>query len=661
MQLSLLISGIISLFLVLTLSFSYWFDQQQRHNAAIDLSNTLMNALSQDLLKASLSNSADIYANLSFRIEKFKSVDRLIVKNRQGKALYAYARNHHNYQTLIQKATDKPQFEGEDLYVNYPLKAEGQMLGHVFFIIDTESLVSQLKNQAYWLIFAFPVEFILGIFLAAWISRRYSEPVEKLADSMMRYHPEEKSMTQLTTDYQNEFKALYDGFNKMVKQVHKSTEQLHYQADHDALTGLYNRFYIESCLKEALKQSNSMPYVLLYLDLDQFSIINDSAGFQAGDELLKMIASHCLAHLPNGAKMARIGGDDFYILLPNVSEKQGEQLAKERLNQLQDFRFSWEGEAYSVSASVGMVAFKPFELTLTELIKFVNTALQNAKALGKNKLQMYSAKNELIERFNAGLNTAKYIKEALLPERQEGLSRFELFAQAIVPLQVESEQFGYEILIRMWDAEGRFVPPDNFLPTAERYQMMVEIDKFVLWTYLETVTQCPEHIEKLHVAHVNLAGSSLNNPDFQASIKEAVLHFNFPWNKLELEVTETSAVGSFAQAREFIQWLKNVGIGLALDDFGTGMSSFEYLKSLPFDVVKIDGSFVKDMHKDPTDKAVIRYIQEIANYKGQETVAEYVETKEDVESLTEIGITYGQGYYLGKPKPLQDWLEPKAI
>ena len=185
---------------------------------------------------------------------------------------------------------------------------------------------------------------------------------------------------------------------------------------------------------------------------------------------------------------------------------------------------------------------------------------------------------------------------------------------------------------------------------------MAEIDMYVLWTYLETVTKDLNHIQNLHSAHINLAGSTLNNPDFQECLKKAINTFDFPWEKLELEVTESSAIGNFNMANEFIKWLKEQKIGLALDDFGTGMASFEYLKSLPFDVIKVDGSFVKDMHKDPVDKAVIKYIQEIAQLKGQETVAEYVETKEDVEELTKIGITYGQGFYLGKPRPLTTWL-----
>ncbi len=185
---------------------------------------------------------------------------------------------------------------------------------------------------------------------------------------------------------------------------------------------------------------------------------------------------------------------------------------------------------------------------------------------------------------------------------------------------------------------------------------MVDIDRYVLSTYLSTVSQYPDHIARLHIAHVNLAGGSLNHPDFQQGLKQLMVQFDFPWHKLALEVTETSAVGDLSQAIGFIRDCQTMGIEFALDDFGTGMSSFEYLKHLPFDVVKIDGSFIKDMHKDPLDLAVIRYIHEISQLRQQETVAEYVETAEDVAALRQIGITYGQGYFLGKPKPLRDWL-----
>jgi len=187
--------------------------------------------------------------------------------------------------------------------------------------------------------------------------------------------------------------------------------------------------------------------------------------------------------------------------------------------------------------------------------------------------------------------------------------------------------------------------------------MMVDIDIFVLTTYLETVTLYPEHIKKLSSVHINLAGGTLNHPDFQDALKHAINHYDFPWERLELEITETSAVGNLNKANDFICFCKDLGIGFALDDFGTGMASFEYLKNLPFDVVKIDGSFVRDMLSDPVDHAMICYTHDISKLRGQETVAEYVETEEDVKELTNIGITYGQGYFLGKPRPLSGWME----
>jgi len=368
------------------------------------------------------------------------------------------------------------------------------------------------------------------------------------------------------------------------------------------------------------------------------------------------VSHHCKQNLPDSARIARVGGDDFFILLKNINEEEGVVLAKRLLNDLSDFRFVWQGESLSVSASIGLVSFKPFEYTLTSLIKSADTAFYTAKSMGQNKLHIHtnSPKNE--KQLLTDLHIASYIKEAL----KEGPSRFELYAQDIVPLQTQTDKVSYEILIRMWDGNNNFLPPDSFLPTAEHYQLMVDIDVYVLTTYLDTICLQQEHIENLHSVHINLAGGTLNHPDFQNCVKDAIEKYNFPWEKLELEITETSAIGNLVQAQEFIQFCKQQGIGFALDDFGTGMSSFEYLKNLPFDVVKIDGSFVRGMLTDPVDHAMIRYTHEISKLRNQETVAEYVETQADVDELRKIGITYGQGYFLGKPRPLADWLKHKV-
>lgn len=652
-QLLILTSGLMMLVTLATLPINYYLDREQRETLAIELSETLNKSMSQDMLKVLLSNTTDTFSDLSYRLSQFESLDALRLVNEAQKPIFEFnAQNKHD-QPFMQKATATPQFESERMYVKLPVVAEGHTFGFATYMVDLSSLNSQLNQQFLYIFLALPFELLIGFLIASLISRRYTQPFEALANAMEQSDPTQNQVVVLETSSKNEIKRLFNGFNDMMRQISQTTKQMRFQSEHDQLTGLYNRFFIENALKTALKDENKNHYILISVDIDQFKLINDSAGVLGGDELLKMISRGCLEQSPENAIIARVGGDDFFILLKNTSEAEGILFAEERLKNLKNFRFSWEGQAYSISVSMGLIAFKPFEYTLKELIKAVDSVFYAAKSSGRNKLKVYHPDDQFTERFNVELETAKHIKEAL----ENGPARFELFAQAIVPLQQKSEKISYEILIRMWDADNNFIPPDSFLPTAERYQMMAEIDMHVLWQFLTQVTEQPEHIEKLHIAHVNLAGSSLNNPDFQAKVKEAVSSFHFPWHKLELEITETSAVGNFNQAKDFIDWLKRTGIGLALDDFGTGMSSFEYLKSLPFDVVKIDGSFVKDMHTDPSDKAVIRYIHEISELRNQETVAEYVETQEDVDALTEIGITYGQGYFLGKPKPLSDWLK----
>jgi len=214
----------------------------------------------------------------------------------------------------------------------------------------------------------------------------------------------------------------------------------------------------------------------------------------------------------------------------------------------------------------------------------------------------------------------------------------------------------YEILVRLRDARGGLLMPNRFLPTAIRYQLITEVDMHVFWTYLETVMASPQHLENLAFVNINLAGTTLNRVDFQNKVKEAIKTFQFPWDKLVFEVTETSAVGNLAQASDFIQYCRGLGIRVALDDFGTGMASFEYLKSLPLDVVKIDGCFIRDMLSDPLDHAMVRYAHDISKLRGQETIAEFVEDAAHLQELKNIGIDYAQGYHIGRPEPLADWL-----
>lgn len=661
LQLMVLISVVTVMMVVSSLGVAFVLDTKQRQSLAIELSNQINTALRQDLLKSILIDSADTYSDLNFTLAGFKQIDTVVLMDQQAQAIYRYqkkltANQTHTFDKLVKNSTRDPQFDGTDLYVKHPLMEAGYQYGSVIYIINTADFSTQLEKNLIYLAMALPLELLIGLLLAWWISRNYNQPFSQLVRSMQQNDVAQNRFYPVSTTSQNEVGKLFDGYNQMIQKIESTTEQMRYQSEHDALTGLYNRYFIEQLLQQTLQDDSVSGHALLAINLDQFKLLNDYAGHQAGDELLKMLSQHCLQHLPDNAIMARVEGDLFYILLPKHSQKSVKVIAESLLRQLSDFRFVWQGEALSVSACLGLVCFKPNEDTLEGLVKALESATQAAKSQGRNKLYVFHRDDDHNQLYNHEIKVAGWIREALAG--QDG-AHFELYAQAIVPLQnnaLAEQSHGYEILLRLFDGDGNLIPPDNFLPTAERYQLMSEIDSYVLWKFIETASAQPEHLDKLHLAHVNLAGSSLNHPDFQAKLKQAVATFDFPWAKLELEVTETSAIGSFSQATAFINYCKNLGIGLALDDFGTGMASFEYLKCLPFDLVKIDGSFIKDMHTDPSDQAVIRYIQEISALRNQETVAEYVETADDVDVLTEIGITYGQGYFLGKPKPLSEWL-----
>ncbi|WP_024955400.1 bifunctional diguanylate cyclase/phosphodiesterase [Sulfurospirillum arcachonense] len=626
--------------------------KSERQEFAIAQAQTLSKSLNNDLLKAILSPNVDMLSDITFRLSAFKVLNGLILYDSNSKPIFKYKKID-----MIKKYTDTLQnknayFSDKNLVLKSKITSEDYDFGFTIVDIDMQEHKDKQTENLKILFLILPVALMFSFFISLFLSKNYIKPFSQLLNAFKKSNPTKNKIIFLKTEAQNEIKELYTAFNNSMKEISSSSIKLQYQADHDQLTGLYNRFYIENRLMQSLKDETKSSNILILISLDELEFIQNSVGNQALDELLKIFSNEISNTFSQNAIIAKIEGPNFAILLEDSKTSDILELIKQKQNEFSDFRFSWEGEAISVSAVVGLIEFKPFEYTLKELIKAINTTTHLSKSIGANRLHIYNPNDDISQRFEQEIKVANFIKEAL----HKGPSQFELYAQAIVPLQIQTDKISYEILIRMWDSQKNFVSPIDFLPTAERYQLMAEIDIHVLTKYLQIVTKYPEHIKNLHSVHINLAGSTLNNPDFQKNLKESILKYNFPWHKLELELTETSAVGNFLEAKEFISWLKNIGIGLALDDFGTGMSSFEYLKNLPFDVVKIDGSFVKDMHIDPTDKAVIKYIQEIASLKNQETVAEYVETQEDVDELTKIGITYGQGYFLGKPKPLSDWL-----
>lgn len=652
-QLIILLAVLVTIVQLGSLGVTYWFDIKERKSLAVDQAETLGRALNHDLLKAMLNPQAATYSDISFRLAGFQSLSSLLLFDQKGNEVYRYNRDGRDYpQAPQQLQNGKPLFSSDFLYLRGPLETDGYRFGMVNYVIDLTSYHTRLNEHLLTLMFIFPLELAIGLVIAWWISRRYTQPFSELAEAMQSSDVQHNRFQKVSTRSENELGVLYQGYNDMIRQIAAKTGELIHLSEHDSLTGLYNRYALEKHIEQALLENDSTQHVLMLMDLDQFKLINDAVGHLAGDELLKQIGLICKDTLPASCMIARVGGDDFYLYFPDCTEEVAVTHARRLLSSLNDYRFVWESGEFSISVSIGVVAFNSQLHTRASLVTAVDTAFYAAKAKGRNQLHLYRHDDNRVQQYHADIATSSLINEAL----RGGSVKFELFAQQIVPLQKEDENLSYEILIRMRDEEGELILPGRFLPTAERYQRMSEIDTYVLWHYLQTVCQHPQHLEQLAFVNINMAGATLNHPDFQARLREARDTFPFPWDKLVLEVTETSAVGNLALATDFIKYCRDGGIRVALDDFGTGMSSFEYLKHLPFDVVKIDGNFVRDMLTDPVDHVMVSYVHQISKLREQQTIAEFVENEEHLRALKEIGIDYGQGYYLGKPRPLSDWL-----
>ncbi len=428
-------------------------------------------------------------------------------------------------------------------------------------------------------------------------------------------------------------------------------ERLSWQASHDALTGLVNRREFEIRLGTALDKLYRQPseHSLMFLDLDQFKVVNDTCGHAAGDQLLKHTST--LLHETLGASglLARLGGDEFGVLLENCDANSAIGIAERLRLAVQELRFAWNGCVFSISASVGLVHVAEAD-AMEETLRSADMACYMAKEKGRNRVQVYHPSDaELVERVG---------EMAWVQRIRNGLDeqRFCLFAQEIRSLnRDEPDRSGVELLLRLHDEDGKLVLPSSFIPAAERYGLMPLIDRWVVrnaFALLASRINSSELVQ-LSSCAINLSGATVSDDDFIDYVHRQFDLYQVPPGMICFEITETSAIANLPSAKRFIQALKKLGCRFSLDDFGTGMSSFSYLKHLPVDYIKIDGSFVTEMLNSKVDRAMVETIAHIARVMGKRTVAEFVESNEILQALREIGVDYAQGYAIGKPAPFE--------
>ena len=422
--------------------------------------------------------------------------------------------------------------------------------------------------------------------------------------------------------------------------------EIEYQANHDALTGLLNRRKFDNHLTNALinARETQSHYVLLYMDLDRFKLVNDTAGHAAGDELLKKLTRALAKTLRQRDTFSRLGGDEFGILLEHCSSQDGLLIANKILETVSDFRFFWKDDVFNVGISIGMIAFTATEDSADKLLSEADAACYTAKENGRNRIQVYD------EHAARKLNESHIIN--MLSVAFEN-NQMRLYQQKITSVKDKQGRGHYEILIRMLSNDS-IVPPGMFLPAAERCGLAITLDRWVIRSVFKWLSENQSRFTLVPVMAINLSGQSITDSLFSNFVQEQFLQFKIDPSDICFEITETAAMYNLDHAKEFIHELKEMGCQFSLDDFGSGHASYAQLKHLPVDYLKIDGSLVKDILDDPIDFSIVKSINDIGHILGMKTIAEFVENTEIAEKLTDINVDFLQGYGIARPAPINE-------
>jgi diguanylate cyclase (GGDEF)-like protein/PAS domain S-box-containing protein len=432
------------------------------------------------------------------------------------------------------------------------------------------------------------------------------------------------------------------------RQLHR---KLAYFASHDSLTGFINRREFEERLSAVLRtvqKEGGAPSAVLYMDLDQFKVVNDTCGHGAGDLLLRQLGDVLRSRVPKTGVLARLGGDEFAVLLADCPLANASEIAETLREAIAAFRFSWRDNALQVGVSIGIVPVDAKSESVGALMSAADVACYVAKDLGRNRIHVYE-EGDAAERHQEMQWVAR-INRALEEER------FELFYQPIVPIGVDASGAWphYELLLRLRDERGEIVSPTAFIPAAERYNLMPSLDRWVISHTLETLVYRGEPNTNPYTLAINLSGTTLNDARFLDFLLDELTAAAVPPGALCFEITETAAIANLSQVVGFMRALKARGCRFSLDDFGTGLSSLTYLKNLPVDYVKIDGQFVRNVTRDTADEAVVEAIARMARAFKIQAIAERVESREVMQRLGELGVSYAQGFFVAVPQSVAE-------
>mgnify|MGYP000471010497 FL=1 len=465
-----------------------------------------------------------------------------------------------------------------------------------------------------------------------------------------------KAMKNGAQDYvmKNNLARLIPAIEREVKESEsrhakrEAEQNLEHLANHDSLTGLANRDHFEKCLNDTFTDTkiNNSEHVLMSLDIDQFKIINDTCGHVAGDELLKQISLVLLRETKSSDTLSRLGADEFGILLIETSQIQGKQIAERIQRAVKELDFTNQNKPFTTSISIGLSAINQNVHSTQAIMSCADMACNVAKEKGHEGIHWFTEDDPVYQQRRIEMQWVSKIKQAISEDQ------FVLHFQPMKGLQEHCVGAHGEFLVRL-QQEDRLVYPGEFIPAAERYKLMTRLDGWVVRNAFKYLAESGLGKKSEGTFFINLSGNSLSDKAFFNDIRNLLAEYDILPERICLEITETAAIDNLNSAVEFIKEIREEGFKFALDDFGAGMSSFSYLKTIPVDYLKIDGSFVLNLLNDPIDRGIVEACNGISHAAGLQTIAEFVENQETCDALKAIGVDFAQGFGIERPGPLK--------
>ncbi len=540
------------------------------------------------------------------------------------------------------------------------ISAKEKLIGYVLIVSSKDKLKS-VRNGI--LLINSTVITIIGLLLLFALHKtikRLTKPLNSISEVMQKTE-QGKYIPHISHDGPLEVHNIADTYNRMIKTLEERDEtlrkqniHLESQATHDHLTGLINRIGFEQLLENAIEECKTLNknHVLCYMDLDKFKIVNDSCGHNAGDELLQAISNLFEKHIRKDSDtLARVGGDEFTLILKNCSIEKAETIGNEICKEIENYRFNWEGNVFSIGISIGIVAMDKNTGKLRDIVSFADSACYIAKENGRGQVHVIKPDDKDIQSISGETKIASEIIDHL------DNNKFDLYCQPIKNINPDQPgKHQYEILLRMKDKEGKSISPDKFISSAERYDLMSRIDRWVITQTLTQLNDNKDIINTIESCTINISASSIKDENFLLFIKDAFKTHNIQPALICFEIAEATNLSINSKVNEFINQAHDIGCTIALDDFVCNSASFTHIKHMKIDYLKIHGDLFKDIINNPVNHAMTRSINEIAHILNIKTVAENIEDENSFNEAVSIGINYAQGYFIGAPIPLSNAL-----